>query len=39
MDRKKELCPYNEGCACVPRERDWDRCGWKPKKEKDDGKE
>ena len=36
---KKEKCPYNDGCACVPRTRDCDRCGWKPKGEKNDGKE
>ena len=36
---KKEQCPYNEGCACFPRNRDCDRCGWKPKEEKKDGKE
>ena len=40
MDRKKEQCPYNEGCACYTKKRDCDRCGWKPKTEdKNDGKE
>ena len=36
---KKEQCPYNEGCACVPSKRDCERCGWNPKEEKTDGKE
>lgn len=36
---KKEKCPYNDGCACAPRTRDCDRCGWKPKEEKNYGKE
>ena len=36
---KKEKCPYNAGCACAPRTRDCDRCGWKPKEENNDGKE
>lgn len=36
---KKEQCPYNEGCACAQRKRNCDRCGWKPKEEKNDGKE
>ena len=36
---KKEKCPYNDGCACAPRTRDCDRCGWKPKEGKNDGKE
>lgn len=36
---KTKKCPYNEGCACEPRKRDCGRCGWKPKKEKNYGKE
>lgn len=36
---KTEKCPYNEGCSCEPRKRDCLRCGWKPKKEKNYGKE
>ena len=36
---KAKKCPYNEGCACEPRKRDCDRCGSKPKKEKNYGKE
>lgn len=39
MGRKKEQCPYNQGCACYTKKRDCDRCGWKPKEEKKDGKE
>lgn len=39
QSEKKEQCPYNAGCACVPIKRDCDRCGWKPKEEKKDGKE
>ena len=39
QSEKKEQCPHNEGCACVPRKRNCDLCGWKPKEEKDDGKE
>lgn len=39
QSEKKELCPYNEACACVPRKRNCDRCVWNIKKEKDDGKE
>lgn len=39
QSEKKEQCPHNEGCACYPQKRDCDRCGWKPKEEKDDGKE
>ena len=39
QSEKKEQCPYNEGCACITRKRDCDRCGWKPKEEKSDGKE
>ena len=40
QSEKNEKCPYNEGCACVPRKRNCDRCGWKPKTEdKKDGKE
>ena len=39
QSEKKEQCPYNVGCACVPRKRDCDRCVWKPKEEKNDGEE
>lgn len=40
LDREKtKKCQYNEGCACEPRKRDCERCGWKPKKEKNYGKE
>lgn len=39
QSNKKEQCPYNEGCACAPKKRDCDRCGFKPKEEKSDGKE
>ena len=39
QSEKKEQCPYNVGCACVPRKRDCDRCVWKQKEEKNDGKE
>ena len=39
QSEKKEQCPHNEGCACAPIKRDCDRCGWKPKGEKNDGKE
>ena len=42
MGRKsenKEQCPYNEGCARTPKERDCEHCGWKTEKEKNDGKE
>lgn len=39
QSEKKEQCPHNEGCACIPRKRDCDRCGWKQKEEKSDGEE
>ena len=42
MGRKsenKEQCPYNEGCARTPKERDCEHCGWTTEKEKNDGKE
>ena len=39
QSEKNEQCPYNEGCACCPRKRNCDRCGWKPEEEKNDGKE
>ena len=39
QSEKKEQCPHNEGCACVPRKRDCERCGLNQKEEKADGKE
>lgn len=35
MDRKnekKEPCPYNDGCACIPRKRNCECCAWNTKK-------
>lgn len=39
QSEKKEQCPHNEGCACIPRKRNCECCGWNAQKEKDDGKE
>lgn len=35
---KKEQCPYNAGCACVPWKRTCEACVWNTKREdKKDG--
>lgn len=39
QSEKKEACPYNEGCACIPRKRNCECCVWNNKKETGDGKE
>lgn len=39
QSEKKEQCPHNEGCACIPRKRNCECCVWNVQKEKDDGKE
>lgn len=36
---KKEPCPYNDGCACVPRKRNCECCAWNTEKETENGKE